>query len=249
MFYILVLSGLLRPAFAHPGALNTQASLDYIAAQDLVRLCARFDSLNTVILDGAIPKAGAAVRCKELLAEIRTAAPRLRDTLWAFPLKGYTYTAIGGTNGNGYSDKGYRYLDGNRHLAHPAHDIFIHDKDQDQMDDRTGRPVDVLSVADGIVIACCDHWDVHSALRGGKYIWLYHPQLGMMTYYAHNRTLFIRPGDVVRRGQKIAEVGRTGFNAYPHRSPTHLHFSSFRVAGGLPVPFNGFILLKNAQTL
>ncbi|HTJ12086.1 MAG TPA: M23 family metallopeptidase [Dinghuibacter sp.] len=214
---------------------------------DLRGLCASFDSLNTAILDGTIPRATAAGRCKQLLAEIRAAAPAARDTLWTFPLKGYTYTAIGGTNGNGYADKGYRYLDGNRHLAHPAHDIFIRDKDQDQMDDRTGAPVDVLAVSDGIVIACRDHWDIHSSLRGGKYIWLYHPQTGLITYYAHNRAILVSPGDVVRRGQKIAEVGRTGFNAYPRRSPTHLHFSSFTTADGLPVPFNGFARLKNAQ--
>ena len=214
------------------------------ASQDLRSLCVQFDSLNTAVLNGA--RLGAAARSRELLADIKAAAPVLRDTLWAFPLRGYTYTAIGGTNGNDYSDNGYRYLDGNRHLAHPAHDIFIRDKDQDQMDDRTGHPVDVLAVADGIVIACCNEWDVHSALRGGKYIWLYHPQTGTVTYYAHNRAIFVAPGDVVRRGQKIAEVGRTGFNAYPHRSPTHLHFSSFTVKNGLPVPFNGYAALKKA---
>ncbi|TDX00321.1 M23 family metallopeptidase [Dinghuibacter silviterrae] len=169
--------------------------------------------------------------------------------IWDFPLRGYTYRAIGGTNGNGYSDKGYRYLDGNAHLAHPAHDIFITDKDQDQMDDRTGKPVDVLAVEDGVVIACCDTWDVHSPLRGGRYIWLYHPKSGLLTYYAHNRMILVAPGGVVRQGQKIAEVGRTGFNAYPHRSPTHLHFSSFRLVDGLPVPFNGYDLLKKAKTI
>jgi murein DD-endopeptidase MepM/ murein hydrolase activator NlpD len=233
------------------------------------------DSLNTAILLQKIPRAEAAARFRQLCAEIaveagaapmavpprpaaastaprqvpRAGAPADAGAPWVFPLRGYTWRAIGGTNGNGYSDKGYRYLDGNRHLAHPAHDIFIADKDQDQMDDRTGKPVDVLAVADGVVIACCDTWAVGSALRGGKYIWLYHPGSGTFTYYAHNRMILVVPGDVVRQGQKIAEVGRTGFNAYPHRSPTHLHFSSFRLVDGLPVPFNGFAELKKAKTL
>ena len=40
-----------------------------------------------------------------------------------------------------------------------------------------------------------------------------------MTAYAHNRSLGVARGDVVRRGQVIAEVGRTGNVSTPQ-----LHF-------------------------
>ena len=42
---------------------------------------------------------------------------------------------------------------------------------------------------------------------------------GVVTLYAHHKLNLVREGDIVRRGQKIAEVGRTGNSTGPH-----LHF-------------------------
>jgi murein DD-endopeptidase MepM/ murein hydrolase activator NlpD len=198
-------------------------------------------------LKGTIKKKDAINQFTKLIEELKTYSTSPENEIWDFPLQGYNYSAIGGTNGNGYYDKGYNYLDGNKHAAHPAHDIFIHDKNQDCIDDRTNKPVDVDVVADGFVIACSNEWDTVSELRGGKYIWIYHSD-GTITYYAHNKEIFVKPGDAVKRGQKIAEVGRTGYNAFKKRSPTHLHFSAFHLVNNMPVPYNCFVQLKKAQT-
>jgi murein DD-endopeptidase MepM/ murein hydrolase activator NlpD len=211
--------------------------------------CYAINRLNTAVTYGTMPKRKAAEQFKILINEVKAHCAITSKLPWAFPLSGYNYKAIGGNKGSGYSSAGYNYLDGNKHAAHPAHDIFIRDNNQDDLDDRTYQPVDVLAVTDGVVIACNSQWQPGSTQRGGKYIWLYHPQLNSITYYAHNRAVFVKPGDVVKQGAKIAEVGRTGFNAYKKRSPTHLHFSAFSLAHGLPLPYNPYTTLTQAKTL
>ena len=47
----------------------------------------------------------------------------------------------------------------------------------------------------------------------------------LVTRYAHASRTFVKPGDSVRRGQKIAEVGTTG-----RSTSAHLHFE-FMVQG------------------
>ncbi|MGZ3832921.1 MAG: M23 family metallopeptidase [Mucilaginibacter sp.] len=228
-----------------------------VFAQEYSHAFENFNNFNTAVLKGGATLEQAAKQFDTLQNAIRHFA-MIRSQIdpeksgWVFPLDGYNYRAIGGTNGNGYDDRGYRYLDGNRHLAHPAHDIFISDKNQDCLDDRTLQPVNVVAVANGIVIACTNDWEPTSNLRGGKYIWIYH-QAGpgepwaTLTYYAHNRAIFVKPGQWVKQGQKIAEVGRNGYNAYKKRSPTHLHFSAFHLINGLPVPYNCYLKLKNVS--
>ncbi|WP_158288456.1 M23 family metallopeptidase [Mucilaginibacter psychrotolerans] len=213
-----------------------------------------FNNFNNEVLKGHVKKQEAQRAIGNFIKQVNSNynAPRsATNTQWVFPLEGYNYRAAGGTNGNGYNDKGFNYIDGNKHGAHPAHDIFINDKNQDCLDDRTGQPVNVLAVQSGIVIACTNQWDAAGDMRGGKYIWIYHPPTtmgdrGFFSYYAHNRQIFVQPGQYVTEGQKIAEVGRTGLNAYKKRSPTHLHFSTFRLVDNLPVPFNSFSQLKAA---
>ena len=74
----------------------------------------------------------------------------------------------------------------------------------------TGTPI--LAAAGGVVVSA-----------------EYHPMFGnavtidhgnhLSTLYAHASRMFVKPGDIVRRGQKIAEVGTTGRSTGPH-----LHF-------------------------
>ena len=190
--------------------------------------CDEFNELNTKVRDGLISRDEAQNQIRLLLPKIKdyfsqNGGTEISDKDWVFPLKGYTSSSIGGVNGSGYQPKGYNYFDGNKHGGHPAHDIFIYDRNQDDIDDNTGKPVDVLSVSNGIVIACEPDWESSSDLRGGKYIYVYDPAYDGIFYYAHNSRIFVKPGDVVKAGDKIAECGRTGLNAYKKRSPTHLH--------------------------
>lgn len=163
-----------------------------------------------------------------------------------FPLRGYTPHSIGGKRGDGYKPRGYDFFDGNRHKGHPGHDIFIRDKNQDGLDDRTAKPVEVLTVSSGIVVSVHPDWHPGSQIRGGNYVWVFEANKGQYYYYAHLNQVFVRVGERVCAGERLGTVGRTGLNAYPKRSPTHLHFSLFQSIDGYPKPADPYSDLVNA---
>jgi murein DD-endopeptidase MepM/ murein hydrolase activator NlpD len=88
------------------------------------------------------------------------------------------------------------------------------------------KGTDVLAALDGRVVAS-------GKQKGyGNYVTLDHGN-GVVTLYGHHNRNFVREGEIVRRGQKIAEVGRTGNATGPH-----LHFE-LRVDGAVqnPLPY------------
>jgi murein DD-endopeptidase MepM/ murein hydrolase activator NlpD len=162
-----------------------------------------------------------------------------------FPLRGGSAADIGGNNGNGYRPEGFDFLDGNRHRGHPAQDIFIRDRDRDGRDDRTGRPVDVIVFADGVVLSTFTGWspeDSSRAIRGGNYVWIYHPAGALFSYYAHLAEIFVTAGQRVEGGSALAALGRSGANACLARSPTHLHFMLLQAKDMRPITPFPFLL-------
>lgn len=166
---------------------------------------------------------------------------------WVFPVEGYSAADIGGTHGEGYQPdirygsgkiKGYSFFDGNRHGGHPAHDIFIHDENRDCIDDRTGEPVYAAAMMDGIVLSTYKDWKSGSKIRGGNYIWCYHPQANLVSYYAHLKDITVESGQRVSAGDRLGTIGRTGFSAEPARSPTHLHLMVLKYSDGELEPYN-----------
>ncbi|MCX6164678.1 MAG: hypothetical protein NTU73_07425, partial [Ignavibacteriae bacterium] len=71
---------------------------------------------------------------------------------WSFPLRNYS-KIIYREDGNDYNDIAYDFFDGNKSWNHPANDITIADSNKDCLDDSTGKPVDVVSMSSGVVIA------------------------------------------------------------------------------------------------
>lgn len=216
--------------------------------------CIQFDELNTLVRDGLIARETARIRIKELLPRLKayfyagSGLDAPQDD-WVFPVLGYNQRSIGGVGGNGYVPGGYDYFDGNRHGGHPAHDIFIVDKNQDDLDDNTKRTVEVLAMKSGVVVATAKEWSVRSDLRGGKYVYVFEPFSNSLLYYAHNREIFVKPGDVVKAGTVLANVGRSGKNANPTRSPTHLHVMWLIVDDGYPRPGDLYQALLKARVL
>ena len=203
------------------------------------------------IRDRLITKEEALNRLKELEAllkdfYLKNWGRKLDDRL-CFPLKGYSFHFIGGKGGSGYQAQGYDFFDGNDHRGHPGHDIFIRDKNQDGLDDMTGKPVEVISASSGIVVSVNLNWKPSSPLRGGNYIWIYEPIKSRYYYYAHLDQIFVRVGQIVSTGDRLGTVGRTGVKAYPKSSPTHLHFVVHESINGYPKPINPYTELVRAQ--
>ncbi len=110
-----------------------------------------------------------------------------------------------------------------------------------------GRRIDPFTgqwaMHDGIDFIA-DHGSPIVAAAAGVVIFAgFHPQYGyavdidhgndLVTRYAHTSKLFVREGDLVQRGRKIAEVGSTGRSTGPH-----LHFEvRFRGAAQNPTKF------------
>jgi peptidoglycan LD-endopeptidase LytH len=169
-----------------------------------------------------------------------------------FPVQGYGLKHVGGRHGSGYKPSRYQFVGPTRRIGHPAQDIFVYDGNQDGLDDRTGNPVAVLSLADGIVVSTFPDWtptpqEPGNGKRGGNYIWIYHPALRMFAYYAHLQDIRVALCERVAGGQVIATLGRTGTNAYPERSPTHLHLMLLRSRDMMPV--NAYPLLVQVDRL
>jgi murein DD-endopeptidase MepM/ murein hydrolase activator NlpD len=213
--------------FLQPASFCQQAATSN--SNGLVSLCKQFDSLNVLVRDNKISKAKALQQFQKLVPALAASykasgGKNVPSTSWVFPLQGYTAKAIGGTNGNGYIPNGYNFFDGNKHGGHPAHDIFINDRNQDNINDKSKAPVNVLSMTGGVVVSMETKWDTASSLKGGKYIMIFDPFTNSLFYYAHNSRVFVSIGQMVNPGDIIAHVGRTGLNAFKKRSPTHLHF-------------------------
>ncbi|MGE5257888.1 MAG: M23 family metallopeptidase, partial [Hyphomicrobiales bacterium] len=157
-----------------------------------------------------------------------------------FPLRDYGLKHVGGKNGEGYRPSRYQFVGPKHRIGHPAQDIFVYDGNQDSLDDRTGNPIEVLALADGVVVSTFSDWtptrqEPGNGRRGGNYVWIYHPALGLFSYYAHLQTITAQLGERVAGGQAIATLGRTGTNAFLGRSPTHLHLMLLHATDMTPV--------------
>jgi murein DD-endopeptidase MepM/ murein hydrolase activator NlpD len=214
--------------------------------------CAAFNELNNLIRDGRISKTAAHSELPVRLAEISTEYYRrggkdYSASEWVFPVTGYSAAAIEKRGNHGFVASGYDFFSGNRHGGHPAYDIFIRDLNQDSRDDRNGKAVAVRSMTGGIVVALEKEWHQRSKLRGGKYIWVYDPANNLLVYYAHNEELFVELGTIIKPGDLLASMGRSGLNAAKRRSPTHLHFSVLKVVNGNPLPLPVYQELQRAK--
>ena len=220
---------------------------------DEIGVFLRYKTLLVNVREQTISPDEAKVEFLDILNELRRTYPNELDSSqvsdFVFPLIGSNYSAVGG-KGSGFYVHKFNLFDHKISGSHPAHDIFIYDPNQDCVDDRRNEYVDIVSVGKGIVVAVEKNWADTSAYKGGNYVWVYDTERGGLWYYAHHRKVVVDPGQKVKAGDKLGEVGRTGFNAKNKRSDTHLHLMYLELDEELnPWPKNYYSWLKNARTL
>ena len=217
------------------------------------RVIEKWQEFESSVRDQKIPKGSARQTFRLLYQDLKRASQRYsfsQSANWVFPLEGYSRVDVG--RGGFRPDirygsspfKGYDFYDGNLHGGHPGYDIFIHDKNHDCVDDRTGKPVFVLAPVDLLILSTYQTWTQGSELRGGNYIWAIDPIKDRIYYFAHLGSVRVSGGTVVRAGDKIGTVGRTGKSAIELRSPSHLHLMVLTVKGTELVPFDYWDIMR-----
>ena len=152
---------------------------------------------------------------------------------WAFPMSGWTDVTYR-SNGKDYRDDGFDYFQGGEFKGHPAHDIFIIDKDSNGIEDSTGKKVYAASMVNGIIISKYSKWLKGDYLRSGNYVKLFDPETEAIFYYSHLDSVFVEAGQLVTSGEPIGYVGRTGRKAVKGR--THVHIAYYKIEDGEPIP-------------
>lgn len=209
----------------------------------------RWNSVDSLIMDRKIPKDAAIDSINYFVKQAniffkKTALKTTARENWSFPMKGWVKVDYR-SNGEDYGDIYFDYFQGGESTNHPAHDIFITDNDSNGTEDVTGKKVDALSMVNGIVFTVLDSWKPGDFGRGGNYVKIYDPETEAMFYYSHLDSIFVKPGQVVKKGERVAYVGRTGRKAI--KGKTHLHIAYYPIDNGYPKPEDIIDDLRDAQ--
>lgn len=221
------------------------------AFSDSTNVFDKWNSLDKKIASKQISKKEAIILLGKYADEVslyyfKHGGTRIQPDNWVFPLSDFSSLSYY-KNGNDYNENEYDYFDGNESWNHPANDICIPDTNKDSKDDITGNPVNVISMSGGVVIANDTAWEPGSILRAGKYVRVFDPANNYLLYYSHLSSVNKKPGDLVKPGDKIGEVGRTGRSMILSYGDTHLHIALLTLDNGCPAPEPLIKFLKRTE--
>lgn len=100
------------------------------------------------------------------------------------------------------------------------------------------RGTPVFAVAGGVVEMVAENTS-HTRLGGyGNAVVIRHEEQGVWSFYAHLRSVRVRPGQQIRPGQRLGQVGNTTNGRFPGMV-SHLHLEVRRAAPDGSSPFPG----------
>lgn len=202
------------------------------------KISERWNATDVLIWDRKIPKDDAidSIEYYVPLAvkEFKThGVPTTKRDQWAFPMSGWTSVTYR-DKGKDYRDEKFDYFQGGESKGHPAHDIFILDKDNDGIEDSVKTKIFATSMVNGIVVGVHSVWKVGDFYRSGNYVKVFDPESEALFYYSHLDSVFVVPGQLVKAGDPVGYVGRTGRKAINGR--THVHIAYYKIEDGEPIP-------------
>jgi hypothetical protein len=145
-----------------------------------------------------------------------------------FPLKGYSYKTSYDVTQNDFSDSAANFFEPMA-TTHPAIDLTIADKNNDGLDDKTKKPVEVLSISEGVVLAVHKTAGSKAVKQGVNYIWIYDFYNRQLWYYGFCNKVNLLPGDRVSPGTPMGVVGLSGNLRCKKNKSTRLHLMVFNL--------------------
>ena len=213
------------------------AANTYLSAQN-TELYLRWNTTDSLIMINKISKENAIDSIKLYVSSAIQDFKSLNITItdrndWVFPMKGWTKVEYR-SGGKDYKAERFDYFQGGESINHPAHDIFILDNDSNGVEDITGQKVTAVAMATGIVFTEYSGFKRGDFIRGGNYVKIFDPETQGMFYYSHLDSVFVHTGQLVKAGDSVGFVGRTGRKAITGK--THLHIAYYKIFEGYPRP-------------
>lgn len=211
--------------------------------------CRLWEQVEQAVWDGKADRKEATAKFIELWPMLTAGDPIIPSEhtwQWVFPLPGH--------NSDNWSVQSYmpalhKFYDGPKAKGYPAIAIYARDRKREALDDRTGKPIPVVSATDGYVVSARKFWQDTDTNPLGIYLCIFSPTEKRFFYYAHLGKTKVGVSQLVNKGDVIGWLGRTGKKVVERNRGTHLRFEVHSWDEGLFYPVFPGRMLKGAEHL
>lgn len=225
---------------------QSQAATRYVQEPQR-EACRLWEEVEQAVWDGRIERKEAQAKFKDLWPQITIKdLPQPKDWQWIFPLPG---SDASNWSSQSYHADSFRFYDGPQHKGYPAIAIFAWDHDRNSLDDRTGKPIPVVSAADGVVVSARKFWAEGEANPLGVYVCVLNLEEQRFFYYAGMSKLKVGVAQVVSKGQVLGWLGRTAARVRGRNLGTQLRFEVHTFDDALFYPVYPARALREAKHL